>query len=93
VSQSEGQSNESPEAARTFNRESRRALAAYERETRSLAKPKYDPDLTADRFALAHAVRGASGDMPPEPQKNYGDLNETDFRREVDREMAKTARR
>jgi hypothetical protein len=46
-------------------------------------KPRVDANATADREAVAAAVRGTSTKAPEEKPPNYGDMNDAEFRREV----------
>ena len=55
---------------------------ALDRMHREARKPRLDPDRTADRWAVAQAVRGASTSTPPpDPPVNLGRLSEGEFRR------------
>ena len=51
---------------------------AFERLYKS-TKAEPDPIATADRHAVAAAVRGASGALPPEKPVRYGDLTDSEF--------------
>src|SRR5262249_43473184 len=51
---------------------------AYERLLKS-ARSQPDPDITANRIAVAAAVRGASGTAPPEPPKDYANMSHVEF--------------
>lgn len=42
-----------------------------------------DTEATADRLAAAAAVRGTSTKAPEEPKKNYGNLNDAEFKAEL----------
>jgi hypothetical protein len=48
----------------------------------SAARSQPDPEATANRYAVAAAVRGASGIAPPEKPPRYGDMSEAEFARE-----------
>jgi hypothetical protein len=51
---------------------------ALERMHRDARKPRIDPDATADRFAVAQAVRGASTNkIPAEPAPVWGELTDS----------------
>ena len=42
-----------------------------------------DADATSDKLAVAAAVRGTSTKAPEEPKKNYGAMNNAEFRQEL----------
>ena len=43
-------------------------------------RPRIDPDVTADRFAVVQALRGASGKVDVrEPPPNFGQMSDRDF--------------
>jgi hypothetical protein len=42
-----------------------------------------DVEATTDKLAVAAAVRGTSSKTPEEPKKNYGGMNNTEFRQEL----------
>jgi hypothetical protein len=59
------------------------AIEALEKKFAKTFSRAPDAEATADRNAVAAAVRGASGRAPPEPKPNYGRLSDAEFRREV----------
>jgi hypothetical protein len=42
-----------------------------------------DAEATTDKLAVAAAVRGTSSKSPEEPKKNYGGMNNAEFRQEL----------
>lgn len=67
--------HESPEAARAAERAVDKALTRLHRHLASLP----EPSLTADRALVSAAVRGASGQPPPERPPNYAHMTDADF--------------
>jgi hypothetical protein len=72
----------------------------YERTVRRLIRecvkemgPVYDPDVTADRLAMAEAVRGASTNTrPPQRQINLNALSDEDFARYTEQQWGYRSR-
>jgi hypothetical protein len=50
-------------------------------EATAVMKRQPDPVATADRYAVAAAMRGGTGQPPPEKPVKYGELSDGEFRK------------
>lgn len=70
------------DAAQFVTRTVNRAIGNLKKEVQSMPAP-IDPEATADRAAVAAAVRGTSTKMTEPPPPRYGDMNDADFKKEL----------
>jgi len=72
----------SQEAASAVSRTVDRAIRNLQKEVAQ--RRAYDADVTEDRAAVTEAIRrGAHSNVPEEPAKNYGSLNDAELRDEL----------